>query len=506
MDVRTPQAMIRFGLGRRGTEALPQDPVAWLSDQIRGPDPTRLAAPSSAVSNTMPSVAPNTMPSVAPKTAPGTAPNTMSTTELLTALSSAPSARSGSAASSTPPSPTSDAPPGMAPGTGPSSAPSTAQGLAALRQDRLDKPPPGQSAARALYRTQGAGHLETALTTPAPFRERLVWFWTNHFTISLRRGECAALVGAFVEEAIRPHVTGRFQDMLLAVMRHPAMLLYLDNAGSVGPNSQAGQRRHLGLNENLARECMELHTVSPAAGYTQADVTNFAKILTGWSVERNNDPLGFRFHPAAHEPGEQTVLGNRFPDGEAGGVAALTFLASHPATHRHLATQLVRHFVADQPPPEAVRVIEGRLRDTGGNLGAASLALIELPAAWQPGAKLRTPTDYVVAAVRCLDLPPDNRPNMLGLVALLGQPLWTAPAPNGWPDQSADWAAPEAMMRRIDWANAFAGRVGQTDVAMLADASLGALLRPETGEAIRRAGSRHDALTLLLASPEFQRR
>jgi uncharacterized protein (DUF1800 family) len=167
---------------------------------------------------------------------------------------------------------------------------------------------------------------------------------------------------------------------------------------------------------------------------------------------------------------------------------------------------LVRHFVADDPPPDAVQTIEAKLRDTNGDLGAASAALIELPAAWQPGVKLRTPLDYLVASVRTLDLPQDQRPNMVGVLYGLGQPLWAPPAPNGWPDRTADWAAPEAMLRRIDWASGFAGRIGTSDVLEIADATLGPLLRPATGDAIRHAGSRREAMTLLLTSPEFQRR
>jgi uncharacterized protein (DUF1800 family) len=384
--------------------------------------------------------------------------------------------------------------------------PTAADGLLALRQDRQDKPPPGQSRAGALFKVQAEAELANALTTPAPFRERLVWFWTNHFTISRRRGEITALAASFVEETIRPHVTGRFVDMLLAVMHHPAMLLYLDNAGSVGPDSPAGERSHRGLNENLARECMELHTVSPLAGYTQTDVTAFAKVLTGWSVEVKQDPPGFRYRPAAHEPGDQVVMQQRFPASEEGGVAALRFLAAHPATHRFLATKLVTHFVADTPPPAAVRRIEGVLRDTHGDLGAAAAALVTLDAAWQPGSKLRTPQDFVVASMRMLDVPADQVPNLVGIMAGLGQPIWNAPAPNGWPDRAADWAAPEAMMRRIDWASGFAGRIGTRDAIELAQTNLGPLLRPETMDAMRHAGSRRDALTLALTSPEFQRR
>jgi uncharacterized protein (DUF1800 family) len=428
MDIRTAQALVRFGLGHRGTEPLPSDPTAWLLDQIHQPDPTKLDSP-----------------------------------------------------------------------------PTTVKGLTALHEDRETKPPPGESRVAALFKEQTAAQLANAVTTPAPFRERLVWFWTNHFTISRRQGACAAVAAAFVEEAIRPNVTGQFSDMVLAVMRHPAMLLYLDNAQSFGPDSPVGQKTHRGLNENLARECMELHTVSPQAGYTQADVTAFANILTGWSIDLKADPPGFRYRPFAHEPGTQTVLQRQFPPDEAGGVAALAFLADHPSTHRFLATKLVRHFVADDPPPDAVRTIEAVLRDTGGDLGAASTALVHLDAAWQPGTKLRTPIDYVVAGVRALDIPPDQIP-IGGILGGLGQPLWTAPAPNGWPDRAADWAAPEAMLRRIDWASGFAGRIGDRDVVEISDNTLGPLLRPETREAIRRAGSRREAMTLLLTSPEFQRR
>jgi uncharacterized protein (DUF1800 family) len=335
-----------------------------------------------------------------------------------------------------------------------------------------------------------------------------VWFWTNHFTISLRRGQCAGVAGAFVEEAIRPHVTGRFADMLLAVMHHPAMLLYLDNVGSVGRDSPAGQRSKRGLNENLARECLELHTISPAAGYTQADVTNFAKLLTGWSIDLRADPPGFRFRPFAHEPGEQIVMGRRFPPGEEGGFSALTFLADHPATHHYLATKLVCHFVADDPSPDSVRRIEGVLRDTRGNLGAAAAALTTLTAAWQPQTKLRTPLDFAVASLRALDAPPPkaDQPWLLGVLAGLGQPMWSAPQPNGWPDRAADWAGPEALLRRIDWAYGLSGRLTGPDPAAVAEASLGPLLQPATLDAMHHAGSRRDALTLLLSSPEFQRR
>ena len=388
----------------------------------------------------------------------------------------------------------------------PAPAPTTLEGMAAIRTDRDNKVQPGESLARALYRTQGLAAVARAVATRTPFRERLVWFWTNHFTVSLRRGQCAGTAGAFVAEAIRPHIGGKFQDMLLGVMRHPAMIMYLDNGGSVGPNSQGGQNGKRGLNENLARECLELHTVSPASGYSQEDVTTFARILTGWSVELKNDPLGFVFRPRIHEPGEQTMMGRTFPDGEQGGIEALKFLGTHPATYRNLATKLVRHFAADNPSPAAVARIAAILHDTGGDLGAAAAGLVHLPEAWTPGTKLRAPLDLMVACFRALEVPPDPMPPYLGVLAGLGQPLWTAEQPNGWPDTAVLWASPEPMMRRIDWTFGFAQRIGDRDPSAIGDAALGPLLRPDTSQAMARAGSRREALAMLLMSPEFQRR
>jgi uncharacterized protein (DUF1800 family) len=425
MDPQTIQALIRFGLGRRGNEALPADPQAWLQAQLAGPDPAQF----------------------------------------------------------------------------PPNLPTTADGLTLLREQRRLREPVMKPALEA------DRHAQTAelITTAAPFRERLVWFWANHFTVSLRQGETHAVIGPFIREAIRPNVTGSFFDMLLAVMRHPAMLIYLDNASSSGPDSLVGRRGHRGLNENLARECLELHTVSPAAGYTQADVTAFAAVLTGWSVELNSVEPGFVFRPETHQPGAKTVLGRLWPPGDAGGVLLLDFLAHHPATYKHLATKLVRHFVADTPPPAAIAAIEASLQETGGNLGAASLALTRLPQAWAKLEKFRTPFDYAVATVRMLDLPADKTP-LPGILERLGQPVWTAPLPNGWADTAESWAAPESMIRRIDWGYGVAAHLGERDPMALADATLGPYLKPATLSAMRGAGSRRDSLTLLVASPEFQRR
>jgi len=345
-----------------------------------------------------------------------------------------------------------------------------------------------------------------ALETPNGFRERLVAFWANHFTVS--RDKVPYVVGHYVREAIRPHVTGRFEDMLLAVVRHPAMIAYLDNQASAGPDSRAAQRAQRGLNENLAREILELHTVTPAARYSQADVTNFAKVLTGWSINGQRAPFGFQFREAAHEPGDKTVMGRTWPEGEAGGVQLLTWLARHEATHRHLATRLARHFVADDPPPEAIRPIFAVLRETRGDLAAAARALIRLPGAWSPPlTKLRTPQDYVLAVLRAIEAPADQAERLVvGTLQYLGQPLWGARAPIGWPDVATGWASPETMLRRVEWANGVSARGAGKDAAALAEAVLGPLVRPATLRASARAGSAREALTLVLTSPEFHRR
>jgi uncharacterized protein (DUF1800 family) len=257
---------------------------------------------------------------------------------------------------------------------------------------------------------------------------------------------------------------------------------------------------------------MELHTVGLVAGYTQADVTAMANILTGWSIassDQGADATGFKYHPMAHEPGPQTVLGRQFDGGEQAGIDALTFLSTYPTTYNMLARQLVIHFVADDPPPRAVAHISGVLRDTQGDLLAASAALVDLPEAWVPEQKLKTPFEYVISTWRAAP-PPAGQPPLqaLGVLYQLGQPVWNAPLPNGWPDQAQDWAGADAVMARINWAYTYSARFadGQSDPMQLAQNTLGPLLRPQTQAAMGSAGSPREALTLFLTAPEFQRR
>jgi uncharacterized protein (DUF1800 family) len=356
-----------------------------------------------------------------------------------------------------------------------------------------------------ILREEALGALALSIGGDQGFRERLVAFWANH--LAIQRVRVPLFAGLYVREVIRANLTGKFEDMLMAMARHPAMLAYLDNNGSVGPNSPVGRRSRRGLNENLAREILELHTVTPAAGYSQADVTSFAHILTGWGYQGQREPFGFIFRAQAHEPGPKELMGRTFPPGQEGGVMALAWLARHEKTHRNLATKLVRHFVADDPPPGAVDTIFGVLRDTGGDLGAASRALVRLPEAWQPPlGKLRNSQDYVIGVLRGIEAPPDTADRALGAMQFLGQPWWGPLAPIGFPDNAAAWAAPEMMVRRIDWANGMAGRGAGRDAAALAEAVLGPLCRPETLRATARAGSAREALALVLTSPEFHRR
>jgi uncharacterized protein (DUF1800 family) len=370
--------------------------------------------------------------------------------------------------------------------------------------------------AREHYPEDATARLQVAITTETPLVERLVAFWSNHFTVSGVRPVAAGLIGPYEAEAIRPNLFGRFVNLLKAATLHPAMLLYLDNATSVGPNSRAGTRRGKGLNENLARELMELHTLGVDGGYSQTDVTELAKILTGWTIHRPGLPEraiaaergGAVFLPAVHEPGDKTLLGKTYRDaGAREADAALEDLTRRPATARFIATKLARHFIADDPPPEAVAALAETFTRTDGDLGAVYARLIDLDAAWAGEGKYRTPYDWVVAIFRAFAADdPDRARRAVHAVNQLGQRLYFAPSPAGWPDDSAAWLAPESLLARVDYAEAVGRTKGESDPLQLAERSVGASLTPESKLAIQRAPSRSDAVALLLVSPEFLRR
>lgn len=366
-----------------------------------------------------------------------------------------------------------------------------------------------------------------AATTLQPFAERLVRFWSNHFAISVDKFQASLFAAPMEREAIRPHLRGRFADMLLAVERHPGMLVYLDNAQSIGADSrlaQAAQRRAArnpearkrGINENLAREILELHTLGVDGGYAQGDVAELARAITGWGVARPADRdaadagRGFVFRAAAHEPGTRRVLGKAYAEaGQSQGEAILRDLAVHPATARHLALKLARHFVADQPPQALVDRMARAYLASGGMLDALYRALVEDDAAWSSDAvKFKSPDDFIVSALRACRLQ-DDADLALGvqLQARLGQPLFQPRSPAGFGDMAADWGGPDALFKRVQAAQALAERLpaaGDADPASIGEAALGAGVDGDTAQALRRAESVQQGVALLLASPAFQ--
>lgn len=392
---------------------------------------------------------------------------------------------------------------------------------------RVPRPPELMAAVRdqrELYLRAVGARISAALTTPAPFLERMAHFWANHFAVGATKATTIGYAGLLELDAVRPNLTGSFADLLLSVERHPAMLLYLDQAQSVGPNSIAGQRagargRDVGLNENLAREILELHTLGVRTGYSQADVTEFARALTGWTVagigrgpmqRLLSGPSGdFAFAEVLHEPGARTILGKRYgEDGERQARAVLLDLAVHPATARHIATKLARHFIADDPPPAAVARIEQAFLASRGDLPTVYRALIAAPEAWQTERpKFRNPWEWTIASLRALDLPPPPAQRTVALLNELGMPVWRPTSPAGFDDIAASWAGPDALVRRVEAAGRFATAAGQgVDARALAPRVLGARLSEATASAISRAESPATGLALLLVSPEFLRR
>jgi uncharacterized protein (DUF1800 family) len=375
---------------------------------------------------------------------------------------------------------------------------------------------------KPIYVSEATARFVAAVASERPFVERLTQFWTNHFAVSIDKQFLAGLAGSFEREAIRPHVLGNFSELLLAVETHPAMLLYLDNHLSVGPHSPAAERlerrqadRKVGINENLAREILELHTLGVGGGYTQKDVTTFAEVITGWSIGGEGGrfaagaPGTFVFREEQHEPGTKVVLGRHYADdGFYQGVAVLRDVARQRATARFIATKLTRHFIADEPPAAVVERVADVFYRSDGNLPAVYRALIECEEAWaQPLAKYKTPSDYILSSYRGLSVAVEAAKGPLAPFDQLGQRTWQPGSPAGWADRSADWDGANALIKRIQWADAVAGRLGsQRDAAQLAPQLLGANLTDATRTAVTRAASGTQGLTLLLAAPEFMRR
>ena len=370
---------------------------------------------------------------------------------------------------------------------------------------------PGPGMPQQIYLAEAKARIQAALGAEIGFLERLVWFWSNHFCVSADKGNVRQICGAYEREVIRAHVLGRFSDMLLAAESHPAMLIYLDNARSIGPDSIAGLRQKRGLNENLAREILELHTLGVRTVYTQEDVTRFANVITGWTfVPFRQDPVRggeFEFNPRMHQPGAQTVIGRSYPDaGVQQGRDVLAMLARHPATAKHVAAKLARHFVADEPPPALVERLAKRFLATQGDLKEVTKALVAAPEAWEaPRAKLKRPGEWVIGMLRAAGITPPDIGPVMQAHNLLGEPLWRPSAPKGFADESAPWL--DGLAQRLDIANQFARRVGaEADPREVFEQALAPLASSETRQAVLRAESRPQALALMFMAPEFQRR
>ena len=334
--------------------------------------------------------------------------------------------------------------------------------------------------------TESRAAINARIMSDRPFVERLVAFWSNHLCVSTAaKAQVAPLAGSYERDVIRPHVLGRFEDMVLASAKHPAMLIYLDNFLSTGPTSRgarAGAQRtnnRRGLNENYARELMELHTLGVNGGYTQQDVQELAKILTGWTIEgiggpgarqmppggqprrrgargaqlpsraETGDPVRFFFQELLHEPGTKTVLKERYnEDGASEGERVIRALCRHASTAQFVATKLVTHFISDDPPPTAVDRVARTFRASDGDLKVVARALVDDPDAWREDTqKFRTPQDWFIAVLRAVGVN-DATPNAPVVLRQLRQPFWSPAAPKGFGDTMQEWADPDSLLNR----------------------------------------------------------
>jgi uncharacterized protein (DUF1800 family) len=484
----TTIALNRFGLGARPDDQSPGDPKRWLLQQLQHFDPR-----------------PQVLAQVPPRTQV-----IQQLADYLAAQQMAGRAKRQLQPASLP----SGAAPQLQPQPPQAADPQADELKKYLRQ-----------AIRQDYLVMNGARLDSALTTPSPFVERLVHFWANHFAVSVDKLPVIGLAGLLEFEAIRPHVLGKFSDMLLAVEQHPAMLVYLDQAQSIGPDSQAEMlaamrgRKQLGLNENLAREIMELHTLGVRTGYSQADVTEFARALTGWTVSGlGRGPAArliggsageFQFAAVLHEPGSRTIMGKRYDQpGEAQARAVLLDLAASPATAKHLSTKLARHFAGDGPPPALVDRMAKAYLGSGGDLPTVYRTLIESPEPWAPQPlKFKNPWEWSVSALRAVGsntLEPMMAANVL---RQLGQPTWQPGSPAGWDDIAASWAGPDALVRRVEVAQRIGDKAASTvDARALAEKLFPGSLSEATRTSIARAESPAEGVALLLVSPEFVRR
>lgn len=384
-----------------------------------------------------------------------------------------------------------------------------------FQQAKKNKEPKQKKNARKAIKKFGFQYIQQELMacqhTTHPLIERLVMFWSNHFTVSSRKQNVIPLIPDYVTHAIRGNLKGRFSDMLIAVEQHPAMLLYLDNVGSVSPNSVVGKRRKRGLNENLAREILELHTMGAVGGYQQSDVESLARIITGWGINKPTatEYATFNFRNRAHDAGTKVLLGTEYHnDGVEEGIRALKNIAQHPSTAQFIATKLVRYFVADNPPPRLIKNVAHTFLETDGHLNEVMIELIKNDETWRYSkAKFKNPYEFFISTLRALPVEISAKLVKKSFQALNFIP-YTAPSPGGWPDDTSHWATADALKKRINWSYRFT-RASQKefgDAHQMIDTIVGKALSSETQKMVRGAGSKKEALALLFISPEFQRK
>ena len=365
---------------------------------------------------------------------------------------------------------------------------------------------------RALAPAEFAARMTLATTSEAPFRERLMQFWCNHFTVSGVTPKVLPVVGAYEREVIRPRIFGRFEDLLFAAVRHPAMLMYLRNVYSFGPRSTLGKLIK-DFNERFAHAILAYHTLGPRGPYGQDDVRALASMLTGWTHGgiggRGPHDGRFRFRPDGHEPGDKRFLGRRYAEaGVEEAERAISFLAGHGATARFIATKLARHFVADEPPPEVVYALSQVFAESGGDLAQVSTALVDLDAAWAaPLSKVKSPYDLVISTLRAISDQEGKPTALMRALREMGQQVYQAPTPAGWPDRGEAWLAGDALLSRIQWAREVASFMPRhVDPMALADVAIGPVAAPGALDVIAQAPSLETGVALVFASAEFQRR
>ena len=365
-----------------------------------------------------------------------------------------------------------------------------------------------------MNRREALAHTGTALASTTPFRERLIRFWSNHFAVSDRDPVSFALSHAFEREVIRPRIAGTFIQMLTAVVRHPAVLIQTDNRLSTGPISVAGLKGAPNLIDTLARVILQNYALGPDGDVETRDIVELAKMLTGWSVAGSDEdaPGTFRFRPLWHEQKKKFFFQRYYPEaGVLEAEAALDTIGRQEDTARHLAVSMARYFVTDSPPDELISDMLNGFTGKGNSLLGMAEGMVRSPAAWLPQqAKVKTPTDFVFSTGRLFGWGSAAAPLALAGLSAMGQAPKRFPVLTGWPSDGRAWLSPQHLLERLQWGAAAAREAAPVfhgaDMADLGLATLGPLLSPVTHRRLSVTSDPADALALLLASPEFQRR